>query len=84
LKAFLAFVCPLKLDVLASELSYETMDVDPELSYQEQPMKILDRREKELRNKVIPLVKVLWRNHAVEEATWELEEDMRKNFPALF
>jgi len=65
-------------------LSYETIDVDPELSYQEQPIKILDRREKELRNKVIPLVKVLWRNHAVEEATWELEEDMRKNFPALF
>ena len=65
-------------------LSYETIDVDPELSYQEQPIKILDRREKELRNKVIPLVKVLWRNHAVKEATWELEEDMRKNFPALF
>ena len=65
-------------------LSYETIDIDPELSYQEQPVKILDRKEKELRNKTIPLVKVLWKNHAVEEATWELEEDMRRNFPALF
>ena len=26
-----------------------------------------------MRNKVIPLVKVLWRNHLVEEATWEPE-----------
>ncbi|XP_024018877.1 uncharacterized protein LOC112090855 [Morus notabilis] len=47
-------------------LSYETIDVDPELSYQEQPIKILDKEEKELRNKTIPLVKVLCRNHAVE------------------
>ena len=39
-------------------LSYETIDVDPELSYQEQLAKILDRKEKELRNKTI----LLWRS----------------------
>ena len=50
-------------------LSYETIDVDPELSYQEQPAKILDRKEKELQNKTILLVKALWKNHAVKEAT---------------
>ena len=32
-------------------------------------MQILDRREQVLRNKTIPLVKVLWRSHTVEEAT---------------
>ena len=32
----------------------------------------------------IPLVKVLWRNSKVEEATWELEVDMRDRFPDLF
>ena len=45
---------------------------DPELR-EEIPVQILDLKEQTLRNKVIPLVKVLWRNHAVEEATWELE-----------
>ncbi|KAA0054819.1 Chromo domain-containing protein [Cucumis melo var. makuwa] len=30
-----------------------------------------------LRNQGIPLVKVLWGNHRVEEATWEREDDMR-------
>ncbi|KAA0055444.1 Chromo domain-containing protein [Cucumis melo var. makuwa] len=30
-----------------------------------------------LRNRGIALVKVLWRSHGVEEATWEREEDMR-------
>ena len=42
-----------------------------------QPLEILAREVKELRKKRIPLVKVLWRNHKTEEATWESEEDMR-------
>ena len=32
----------------------------------------MDRKDKVLRNKTIPLVKVLWRNSKVEEATWEI------------
>ena len=44
-------------------------------------MEILDSTVKKLRNKEIPLVKVLWRNHGVEEATWEPEDDMRKDYP---
>ena len=44
----------------------------------------MDRREKILRNKVIPLVKVLWKNHKIKEATWEREDDMRAQYPELF
>ena len=47
-------------------------------------MKILAREVKELRNKQIPLVKVLWRNHKTEEATWETEEVMRQQYSQLF
>ena len=32
----------------------------------------------------IPLVKVLWRNHKTEEATWESEETMRQQYLQLF
>ena len=39
---------------------------------------------RQLRNKQIPLVKVLWRHHNTEEATWESEETMRQQFPQLF
>ena len=39
------------------------------LIYKEQPMQIVDRRGQILRNKVIPLVKVLWGNHKREAAT---------------
>ena len=54
------------------------------MSYIDKPLKILDTKEKVLRTKTIPMVKVLWRNHALEEATWEVEDDMRKKYPELF
>ena len=44
-------------------------------------MQILDSREKILRNKVIPLVKVLWGNHGIKEAMWQLEAQMRSQYP---
>ena len=52
--------------------------------HEEQPVQILDREEKELRNKTISLVKVIWRNHLVEEATWEWEDQMRSQYPHIF
>ena len=64
----------------------ETPEIElrDDLSYEEQPVQILGREEKKLRNKIIPLVKVLWRNHLVEEATWEREDQMRNQHPHLF
>ena len=37
--------------------------------YIEQPVKILDQKDQVLQNKVIPLVRVLWQNHAIKEST---------------
>ena len=36
---------------------------------------------KVLRHAVVKLVKVLWRNHSIREATWELEKEIRENHP---
>ena len=65
-------------------LSIEPVDLREDLSYSEEPVQILDRKNQVLRTKVIPLVKVLWRSHSVEEATWETEESMRRDYPHLF
>ena len=65
-------------------LSQEPVEIETNLTYEEKPIRILDREEKVLRNKTIPMIKVLWRNHNVEEATWELEDEMKKNYPSLF
>ncbi|KAL0544458.1 hypothetical protein IC582_019573 [Cucumis melo] len=65
-------------------VDYEPLEIDENLSYTERPVEVLAREVKTLRNKEIPLVKVLWRNHRVEEATWEREDDMRSSYPELF
>ncbi|XP_027150224.1 uncharacterized protein LOC113750452 [Coffea eugenioides] len=65
-------------------LQLEGIEVDESLTYEEGPVKILERGVKELRNKKIHLVKILWKNHEIEEATWELEEAMQKKYPELF
>ena len=65
-------------------VSSETIELRPDLTYEEEPVEILAREVKELRNKKISLVKVLWRNHKTEEATWESEETMRQQYPQLF
>ena len=64
---------------LFNVLSYESLDEDPKLTYKERLVEILDRKDKVLRNKTVPLLKVLWHKYAVEEATWETKEEMWKS-----
>ncbi|XP_073269471.1 uncharacterized protein [Primulina huaijiensis] len=65
-------------------LRHEALDLLPNLSYEEVPVQILDRKVKVLRNKEIGFVKVLWRNHVIEEATGKPEEEMRERYQDLF
>ena len=54
-------------------VSSKTIELKSDLTYKEEPVEILAREVKELWKKRILLVKVLWRNHKTEEATWESE-----------
>uniref|UniRef100_A0A1U7VVW0 Uncharacterized protein LOC104217503 n=1 Tax=Nicotiana sylvestris TaxID=4096 RepID=A0A1U7VVW0_NICSY len=65
-------------------LEAPTIPLDEKLSYEEESMTIVDRQVRKLRSKEIVFVKVLWRNHTVEEATWEIEDNMRVKYPHLF
>ena len=65
-------------------IEYEQVELQADLSYVEQPIRILDRQERVLRNKSVSLVRVLWRNPVVEESTWELESEMLEKYPHLF
>ena len=60
------------------------MQLKENLTYEEILFQIVDRKEQVLRSKVIPLVKVLWKNHEREVATWEPEAQMRRQYPQLF
>src|SRR4051812_26347426 len=65
-------------------LDFQDLTIQDDISIEDRPIQILDRREQVLRNKVIPLVKVMWSHHGVEEATWEREALIREQYPALF
>ena len=67
-----------------SHIPYDEIEVDEKLSYVEEPVAILDRYEKRLRKKVVPMVKVQWKHRKGSDATWEAEEEMKKNYPQLF
>ena len=50
----------------------------------EKPVKILEFASRVTCNKVIKFCKVQWSHHTEDEATWEREEDLRKDHPHLF
>ena len=62
-------------------IEYQPLDIQPNLTYEEKPIRILNRKEQVLRNKVIPHAKVLWHNGNLEEITWESEASMRQQYP---
>ncbi|GAV57794.1 Chromo domain-containing protein [Cephalotus follicularis] len=65
-------------------LDYDTVPVQDDLSYEELPVRILDRKARTLRNRTISMVKVQWQFHKPDEATWEREKDIRERYPHLF
>ena len=65
-------------------LSYDPLEIREDLTYEEQPERILQQEEKVLRRKIIAFVKILWKNHTLREATWEREEEMKAKYPQLF
>ena len=65
-------------------LEAPTVELREDLSFKVQLVGIVDQRMKELRNKVSPMVKVLWRSDKVEKMTWETEASMRSRYLYLF
>ena len=62
-------------------LAPQSVEVRLDLSYDEVLLRIIDRQVKKLWNKEIASVKVIWKYHSVEKATWEVEDEMRHRYP---
>ena len=60
------------------------MEVDSQLSFVEQPLRVVDRKVQKLRSKDVPSVKIAWKHPRGEEYTWESEENMKRKYPQLF
>jgi hypothetical protein len=62
----------------------DELDLGGDLTYSERPIKILDTTERVTHNKVIKMCKVQWSQHTENEATWDLEEELKADYPELF
>ena len=49
-----------------------------------EPLRILDHRVRQLRNRLVDQVKVQWDNFSPGSATWEDVETLQRDYPSLF
>ncbi|GJW30646.1 putative reverse transcriptase domain-containing protein [Tanacetum coccineum] len=55
--------------------------LDDKLYFVEEPIEIMDREVKQLRQSRIPIVKVRWNSKRGPEFTWERKDQIRANYP---
>jgi len=66
------------------KINLEPIHVEQDLTVKCDPVCILESSECVLRRIIIKYVRNLWANQPEREMTWELEEQMRKEYPKLF
>ncbi|GKA11086.1 putative reverse transcriptase domain-containing protein [Tanacetum coccineum] len=62
----------------------DEIQIDDKLYFIEEPVEIMDREVKRLKQSHIPIVKVRWHSRRGPEFTWEREDQMKKKYPHLF
>ncbi|GKF79738.1 hypothetical protein Tco_0235306 [Tanacetum coccineum] len=62
----------------------EGLHVDDKLRFVEEPVEIMDREVKRLKQSRIPIVKGQWNSRRCPEFTWEREDQFQKKYPHLF
>jgi hypothetical protein len=65
-------------------IDWNVIQVEPKGVLQVHPLRILDRKKKQLQNRAIELLKVQWTWYGPEDTTWEHEEVMWAEYPHLF
>nr|GEY39440.1 hypothetical protein [Tanacetum cinerariifolium] len=62
----------------------DEIQIDDKLNFIEEPVEIMDREVKGLKQSHIPIVKVHWNLRRGPEFTWECEDQMKKKYPHRF
>ncbi|GJW98130.1 retrovirus-related pol polyprotein from transposon TNT 1-94 [Tanacetum coccineum] len=62
----------------------DEIHIDEKLNFIEEPVEIINREVKHLKQSRIPIVKVRWNSRRGSEYTWEREDQMQKKYPHLF
>ena len=59
----------------------EEIELEPDLTYSEYPIKVLDQKDRVTHKRTVKFYKVQWNQHTEDEATWESEEFLLGSFP---
>jgi hypothetical protein len=59
----------------------QAIKIEFDLTFVEHPIRVLDTKERSARRETIKMFKIQWDHHTEEEATWEIESYLRRNFP---
>ncbi|GJW42294.1 hypothetical protein Tco_0071093 [Tanacetum coccineum] len=82
------YIGPFKIIARVGTVAYRQtsreIKVDDKLNFIEEPVEIMDREVKRLKQSRIPIVKVRWNSRRGPEFTWEREDQMQKKYPHLF
>ncbi|GKC57204.1 putative reverse transcriptase domain-containing protein [Tanacetum coccineum] len=62
----------------------DEIHIDDKLCFVEEPVEVMDREVKRLKQSGIPIIKVRWNSRRSLEFTWEREDQFRKKYPQLF
>ncbi|GJZ12300.1 putative reverse transcriptase domain-containing protein [Tanacetum coccineum] len=62
----------------------DEIQVDDKLNFIEEPVEVMDREVKRLKQSRILIIKVRWNSKRGPEFTWEHEDQMQKKYPHLF
>jgi hypothetical protein len=68
-------VSQLKKCLRVPDQTIEVMDValEPDLTYSEHPIRVLDQKDRITRRKTLKFYKIQWNQHTEDEATWKLK-----------
>nr|GFB14361.1 putative reverse transcriptase domain-containing protein [Tanacetum cinerariifolium] len=79
------YICPFKC--LSDEplaIPLDELHIDDKLRFVEEPVEIVDREIKRLRQSRILIIKVKWNSKRGPEFTWEREDQFKQKYPHLF
>ncbi|GJX80515.1 putative reverse transcriptase domain-containing protein [Tanacetum coccineum] len=62
----------------------DEIQIDDKINFIKEPVEIMDREVKQIKQSRIPIVKVRWNSRRGPEFTWEREDQMKKKYPHLF
>jgi hypothetical protein len=55
--------------------------LEPDLTYSEHPIPVIDQKDRITRKRTLKFYKVQWNQHTEDEATWETQDFLERNFP---